>query len=210
MTEPSTPLMRQYAAVKKDHPTALLFFRLGDFYELFFDDAIVAAKELQITLTSRNKEKGIAVPMCGVPHHAAEGYIGKLIRKGFKVAICEQMEDARLTKKIVRREVTRVVTPGTAVDSLLGSEENNFLAALAQVGDRVGFAALDLSTGEFRATEFSGEGALRRVQEELEQLRPREILYGSAAPLFESAQSGKYELPTIARPDSRGPKPTHS
>ena len=156
MTEPSTPLMRQYAAVKKEHPTALLFFRLGDFYELFFDDAIVAAKELQITLTSRNKEKGIAVPMCGVPYHAAEGYIGKLIRKGFKVAICEQMEDPRQAKKLVRREVTRVMTPGTAADSSLGSEENNFLAALAQVGDRVGFAALDLSTGEFRATEFSG------------------------------------------------------
>ncbi len=191
MTEPSTPLMRQYAAVKKEHPTALLFFRLGDFYELFFDDAIVASKELQITLTSRNKEKGIAVPMCGVPHHAAEGYIGKLIRKGFKVAICEQMEDARLAKKqigtkLVRREVTRVVTPGTAADSLLGSEENNFLAALAQVGELVGFAALDLSTGEFRATEFSGESALRRVQEELEQLRPKELLYGSAAPLFDA------------------------
>jgi DNA mismatch repair protein MutS len=189
MTEPSTPLMRQYAAVKKEHPTALLFFRLGDFYELFFDDAIVASKELQITLTSRNKEQGIAVPMCGVPHHAAEGYIGKLIRKGFKVAICEQMEDARLAKKLVRREVTRVVTPGTAADSLLGSEESNFLAALAQIGDRVGFAALDLSTGEFRATEFSGEGALRRVQEELEQLRPKELLYGSAAPLFDSRAS---------------------
>lgn len=185
MAEPSTPLMRQYAAVKKEHPTALLFFRLGDFYELFFDDAIVASKELQITLTSRNKEKGIAVPMCGVPYHAAEGYIGKLIRKGFKVAICEQMEDPRLAKKLVRREVTRVVTPGTAADSSLGSEENNFLAALARVGDRVGFAALDLSTGEFRATEFSGESALRRVQEELEQLRPKELLYASAAPLFE-------------------------
>src|ERR1700692_1243606 len=189
MTEPSTPLMRQYAAVKKEHPTALLFFRLGDFYELFFDDAILAAKELQITLTSRNKEKGIAVPMCGVPYHAAEGYIGKLVRKGFKVAICEQMEDARLAKKLVRREVTRVVTPGTAADSSLGSEENNFLAALAQVGDRVGFAALDLSTGEFRATEFAGEGALRRVQEELEQLRPKELLYGSAAPLFDAKTS---------------------
>jgi DNA mismatch repair protein MutS len=187
MTEPSTPLMRQYAAVKKDHPTALLFFRLGDFYELFFDDAIVAAKELQITLTSRNKEKGLAVPMCGVPHHAAEGYIGKLIRKGFKVALCEQMEDPRLAEKLVRREVTRVVTPGTAADSLLGADENNFLAALAQSGDRVGFAALDLSTGEFRATEFSGESALRRVQEELEQLRPKELLYGSAAPLFEGS-----------------------
>ncbi len=201
MTEPSTPLMRQYAAVKKEHPTALLFFRLGDFYELFFDDAVVAAKELQITLTSRNKEKGIAVPMCGVPYHAAEGYIGKLIRKGFKVAICEQMEDPRLAKKLVRREVTRVVTPGTAADSSLGSEENNFLAALAQVGERVGFAALDLSTGEFRATEFSGESALRRVQEELEQLRPKELLYGSAAPLFELA--GR-EQPSFARPDSRG------
>jgi DNA mismatch repair protein MutS len=209
MTEPSTPLMRQYAAVKKEHPTALLFFRLGDFYELFFDDAIVASKELQITLTSRNKEKGVAVPMCGVPHHAAEGYIGKLIRKGFKVAICEQMEDARLTKKqigtkLVRREVTRVVTPGTAADSLLGSEENNFLAALAQVGERVGFAALDLSTGEFRATEFSGEGALRRVQEELEQLRPKELLYGSSAPLFEAKTNRA--LPTQPLP-TQAPQP---
>ena len=185
MTEPSTPLMRQYSAIKKEHPTALLFFRLGDFYELFFDDAILAARELQITLTSRNKEKGVAVPMCGVPYHAAEGYIAKLIRKGFKVAICEQMEDPRLAKKLVRREVTRVVTPGTAADSSLSSEENNFLAALAQTGDRVGFAALDLSTGEFRATEFRGEDAARRIQEELQQLRPKEVLYGSSAPLFE-------------------------
>src|SRR5215469_15835443 len=189
MTEPSTPLMRQYAAVKKEHPTALLFFRLGDFYELFFDDAIVAAKELQITLTSRNKEKGVAVPMCGVPHHAAEGYIGKLIRRGFKVAICDQVEDPRLAKKLVRREVTRVVTPGTAADSSLGSDENNFLAALARVGEGVGFAALDLSTGDFRATEFSGEGAMRRVQEELEQLRPKELLFGSTAPLFDRTVS---------------------
>ena len=205
MTEPSTPLMRQYAAVKKEHPTALLFFRLGDFYELFFDDAVVAAKELQITLTSRNKEKGIAIPMCGVPYHAAEGYIGKLIRRGFKVAICEQMEDPRLAKKLVRREVTRVVTPGTAADSSLSSDENNFLAALAQVGERVGFAALDLSTGEFRATEFAGESAQRRIQEELEQLRPRELLYGSAAPLFESRRSGTLlsgagESPASTRP----------
>src|SRR5438874_5336746 len=184
MPEPSTPLMRQYAAVKKEHPSALLLFRLGDFYELFFDDAVVASRELQITLTSRNKEKGMAVPMCGVPYHAAEGYIGKLIRRGFKVAICEQMEDARLAKKLVRREVTRVVTPGTAADSSLGSEENNFLAAVASVGERVGFAALDLSTGEFRATEFTGETAARRIQEELEQLRPRELLYASSAPLF--------------------------
>jgi DNA mismatch repair protein MutS len=187
MTEPSTPLMRQYAAIKKEHPSALLFFRLGDFYELFFDDAVLAAKELQITLTSRNKEKGVAIPMCGVPHHAAEGYISKLIRKGFKVAICEQVEDPRLAKKLVRREVTRVVTPGTAADSSLSSEENNFLAAVVQTGERVGFAALDLSTGEFRATEFQGEDAAKRIQEEIQQLRPKEILYASSAPLFEGS-----------------------
>ncbi|HLH09329.1 MAG TPA: DNA mismatch repair protein MutS [Terriglobales bacterium] len=192
-TEPGTPLMRQYAAIKKQHPNALLFFRLGDFYELFFDDAVVASRELQITLTSRNKEKGIAVPMCGVPYHAAEGYISKLIRKGFKVAICDQMEDPKLAKKIVRREVTRVLTPGTAADSALGSDENNFLAAVARMPARsgsissgiVGFAALDLSTGEFRATEFSGSDAERRIWDELEQLRPREVLYASSLPLFE-------------------------
>jgi DNA mismatch repair protein MutS len=195
MTEPSTPLMRQYAAIKKDHPSALLFFRLGDFYELFFDDAVLAAKELQITLTSRNKEKGIAIPMCGVPHHAAEGYISKLIRKGFKVAICEQVEDPRLAKKLVRREVTRVVTPGTATDSSLSSEENNFLAAIAQTGERAGFAALDLSTGEFRATEFQGEDAAKRIQEEIQQLRPKEILYASSAPLFEASSVARSPAP---------------
>src|SRR5438477_4663395 len=199
MTETSTPLMRQYAAIKKEHPNALLFFRLGDFYELFFDDAVLAARELQITLTSRNKEKGIAVPMCGVPYHAAEGYIAKLIRKGFKVAICEQMEDPRLAKKLVRREVTRVVTPGTAADASLSSEENNFLGALARVGDRVGFAALDLSTGEFRATEFHGTDAARGIQEELSQLRPKELLYASAAPLFEGSATSAELSPAPAK-----------
>ena len=194
MSEPSTPLMRQYAAIKKEHPSALLFFRLGDFYELFFDDAVLAAHELQITLTSRNKEKGVAIPMCGVPHHAAESYISKLIRKGFKVAICEQVEDPRVAKKLVRREVTRVVTPGTAADSSLSSEENNFLSAVAQTGERVGFAALDLSTGEFRATEFQGEDAAKRIQEEIQQLRPKEVLYGSTAPLFEISSVSRAPL----------------
>jgi DNA mismatch repair protein MutS len=187
MTEPSTPLMRQYAAIKKEHPTALLFFRLGDFYELFFEDAVVAAKELQITLTSRNKEKGQAIPMCGVPYHAAENYLSKLLRKGFRVAICEQMETPSAATKLVRREVTRVLTPGTAIDSSVGSEENNFLAALARASGSVGLAALDLSTGEFRATEFRGPDAERRIVEELQQLRPREVLYPSGLPLFDRA-----------------------
>jgi len=193
MTEPSTPLMRQYAAIKKEHPNTLLFFRLGDFYELFFEDAVVASRELQIQLTSRNKEKGVAVPMCGVPHHSAENYLLKLIRKGFKVAVCEQMEDPRLAKKLVRREVTRVMTPGTVADSMLGSEENNFLAAVATMDDRAGFAALDLSTGDFRATEFRGEDASRRVWEELQQLRPRELLFASSLPLFDRKQAGPPE-----------------
>src|SRR5437870_8721217 len=141
MTEPSTPLMRQYSANKREHPAALLFFRLGDFYEMFFEDAVLAAKELQITLTSRNKEKGVAIPMCGVPFHAAEGYIAKLIRKGFRVAICDQMEDPRLAKKLVKREVTRVVTPGTAVDSqVLEARENNYLAAAAERDGALGLA----------------------------------------------------------------------
>jgi DNA mismatch repair protein MutS len=177
--------MRQYAAIKKQHPTALLFFRLGDFYELFFEDAVVAARELQITLTSRNKEKGQAIPMCGVPYHAAENYLSKLLRKGFKVAICEQMETPSAATKLVRREVTRVLTPGTAIDSSVGSEENNFLAALARASGSVGLAALDLSTGEFRATEFRGPDAERRIVEELQQLRPREVLYPSGLPLFD-------------------------
>jgi DNA mismatch repair protein MutS len=203
MTEPSTPLMRQYAAIKKQHPNALLFFRLGDFYELFFEDAVVAAHELQITLTSRNKEKDHAIPMCGVPYHAAENYLSKLLRKGFKVAICEQMEDPSVAKKLVRREVTRVLTPGTAIDSSMGSEENNFLAALARAsspgsGGAVGLAALDLSTGEFRATEFRGPDAERRIVEELHQLRPREVLYPSGLPLFDRAPLNPVEAPADA------------
>lgn len=198
MTEPSTPLMRQYAAIKKQHPNALLFFRLGDFYELFFEDAVVAARELQITLTSRNKEKDHAIPMCGVPYHAAENYLSKLLRKGFKVAICEQMEVPSAATKLVRREVTRVLTPGTAIDSSVGSEENNFLAALARASGAVGLAALDLSTGEFRATEFRGPDAERRIVEELQQLRPREVLYPSGLPLFDQPPMNSAETPNRA------------
>src|SRR5208337_4000661 len=180
MSEFSTPLMRQYSAIKERHPNALLLFRLGDFYELFFEDAAVASKELQITLTSRNKEKGVAIPMCGVPYHAAEGYIAKLIRRGYRVAICDQMEDPRLAKKLVKREVTRVVTPGTAIDSqMLEPRENNYLAAVAERDGNVGVAFVDLSTGDFRATEFSGPESLARLQEELERMRPRELLVAS-------------------------------
>src|SRR4051795_7558846 len=142
--EASTPLMRQYEAAKRQVPHALLMFRLGDFYELFFEDAVTAARELEITLTARNKEKGNAIPMCGVPFHAAENYISRLIQKGYRVAICDQVEDAKLAKKLVRREITRVVTPGTAMDSnLVRARENNYLAAVAQVNGRCGVAHVD-------------------------------------------------------------------
>ena len=187
MTEPTTPLMRQYHSIKRQHPGALLLFRLGDFYELFYDDAVTASRELQITLTSRNKEKGQAVPMCGVPYHAAENYIARLIRAGHKVAICEQMEDPSQTKKIVRREVIRVLTPGTATgSSILDTRENNFLAAVASNGssEAIGLAFVDFSTGEFRATEFSGTDAQLRLRNELEILHPREILLAQPTTLF--------------------------
>jgi len=176
----STPLMRQYNSIKQQVPHALLMFRLGDFYELFFEDAVVAARDLEITLTSRNKEKGAAIPMCGVPYHAAEVYIARLIQKGHRVAICDQMEDPRLAKKLVKRELTRVVTPGTAMDaSLLRSHENNYLAAVAPAGARAGVAHVDVSTGEFRVTEMdAGE-----VPGALEQLAVKEVLFpGDLAP----------------------------
>src|SRR5258708_25244658 len=143
-SEPSTPLMRQYHAIKQQAPNTLLMFRLGDFYELFYEDAVTAARELEITLTSRNKEKGEAIPMCGVPYHAAEGYLARLIQKGYRVAICDQVEDPRFAKKLMKREITRVVTPGTAMDAaLVRPRENSYLAAVALAGTRSAVAHVD-------------------------------------------------------------------
>jgi DNA mismatch repair protein MutS len=177
----STPLMRQYHAIKQQVPGALLMFRLGDFYELFLDDAIVAARELEITLTARNKEKGDAIPMCGVPYHSAEGYIARLIGRGYRVAICDQVEEAGPGKKLVRREVTRIVTPGTATDAhLLRSHENNYLAAVSRNGAKAGLAYVDVSTGEFRATELD----LVELPGLLESIGAREVLVAAEAPLF--------------------------
>jgi DNA mismatch repair protein MutS len=200
ISDNQTPLMRQYYAAKQQNPDALLFFRMGDFYELFYEDAKVAAHELQITLTARDREK--TQPMCGVPYHAAEAYLTRLLRKGYRVAICEQMEDPKLTKKIVRREVTRVLSPGTAIDSALGPEQNNYLAAVyadlsePKAGSKspertAGLAYLDLSTAEFRATEFSGANALALCVDELLKLNPSEvILPGGASSLF--AKDGEF------------------
>jgi DNA mismatch repair protein MutS len=191
MIEATTPLMQQYQGIKSRYPHALLLFRLGDFYELFYEDAIIAARELQITLTSRNREKGQPIPMCGVPYHAADGYIARLIRAGFKIAICDQMELPGPGKKIVRREVVRVITPGTATDgAVLEARENNFLAAVAKdAAGTLGMAYVDLSTGEFQATEFSGAGAAEALRDELQLLRPRETLLPRPQQLFETAKT---------------------
>src|SRR6204780_2769460 len=178
--EPSTPLMRQYHGIKQQFPNALLLFSLGDFYELFYDDAVTAARELEITLTARNKEKGQPIPMCGVPYHAAEGYLSRLIQKGYRVAICDQMEEAGAGKKLVRREVTRIVTPGTSMNAgVLRSHENNYLAAVFPDTTRAGVAHVDISTGEFRATEID----VLDVSSALESLNTKESLAPTRSPL---------------------------
>jgi DNA mismatch repair protein MutS len=190
-------MVRQYRELKAQHPGTLLFFRLGDFYELFFEDAVVGARELQITLTARHKERGDAIPMCGVPHHSAANYIAKLVRKGYRVAVCEQTEEPSKTKKLVRREVVRVVTPGTPIDpQLLEPRQSIYLAAVCVLGETVGAAFLDISTGEFRATQASGKDGWARIAADIESFAPREILFPtSLAPLM---RAGLDQTPSTA------------
>ena len=200
-------MLRQYHELKQQNPGTLLFFRLGDFYELFYDDAVTGSRELQITLTARHKERGDAVPMCGVPHHSAANYIARLVRKGYRVAICEQTEDASKTKKLVRREVVRIVTPGTPIDpQLLEVGESIFLAAVCSSGETVGAAFLDISTGEFRATQESGANAWEKIRADLESYAPRELLFPiSLTPLINAGFSFKPQtspLPLESQPNN--------
>src|SRR5205809_2084295 len=181
----STPMLRQYQQLKQQHPGTLLFFRLGDFYELFFDDAVIGARELQITLTARHKERGDPIPMCGVQHHSQATYIAKRVRQGYRVAICEQTEDPSKAKKLVRREVVRVVTPGTPIDpQLLEPRASVYLAAVCAQGETVGAAFLDISTGEFRATQASGTDAWAVIASDIGSYSPRELIFpASLTPL---------------------------
>src|SRR5262249_5995910 len=192
-TSTPTPMLRQYRELKEQHPGTLLFFRLGDFYELFFEDAVVGARELQITLTARHKERGEPMPMCGVPHHSAANYIARLVRKGYRVAICEQTEDPSKTKKLVRREVVRIVTPGTPIDpQLLDAKEPVFLAAACSSGDTIGAAFLDVSTGEFWVTQAQGETGWSRILEDIESFAPRELLFPSSLePVIRNGLTGR-------------------
>ena len=177
-----TPMMEQYFEIKDQYKDYLLFYRLGDFYEMFFDDAIKASRELELTLTGRDCGEAERAPMCGVPFHSAEGYIGKLIEKGYKVAICEQTEDPSQAKGLVRREVVRVVTPGTLIETnLLSEKKNNYLCAIYLSEFECGVAFADVSTAQIFATSFCGDNIETRLQNELGTYSPSEVVTNLSA-----------------------------
>ena len=181
----ATPMLRQYLDIKKSYPGTILFFRLGDFYEMFNEDALVGSRELEITLTARQKDSPNPIPMCGIPYHAAASYISRLVRKGYRVAICEQAEPAAKGVKLVKREVVRVITPGTSIDDQLGSSRDSvYLAAVCGSGECFGAAVLELSTGEFHVTQITGPQAWAKVCEQLECFGPAELLYPSSFERF--------------------------
>lgn len=176
--ETVTPMLRQYLEIKKQYPGTILFFRLGDFYEMFNEDAIVGSRELEITLTARQKDSPNPIPMCGIPHHAAANYIARLVRKGYRVAICEQTETPAKGVKLVKREVVRVITPGTAIDpQLIESKESVYLASVFGSGETFGAAFLETSSGQFSSTEISGLDAWQKISSEIESYSPRELLF---------------------------------
>ena len=172
-----TPLMKQYKEIKSNFEDSILFFRLGDFYEMFFEDAVKASRELGLTLTSRNKEKNVDVPLAGVPFHSADSYITKLVSKGYKVAICEQTEDPKMAKGIVKREVVKIITPGTVVDvEALDAKSNNYLMSILKIENKLGIAYIDITTGEFKVTEVEKDDDFVKLFNELNKIEPKEVL----------------------------------
>ena len=168
-------MIKQYLSIKEKYADAILFYRMGDFYEMFFDDAEVASRILEITLTSRNKKDEFPIPMCGVPYRAVQGYIARLIDHGYKVAICDQIEDPALSKGLVKRDVVRVITPGMIVDNeLLDEKSDNYVLAVARHSDTVGLSFLDISTGTFRVTESK---EINAVVDEALRISPSEVLF---------------------------------
>ena len=172
-----TPLMKQYKEIKSNFEDSILFFRLGDFYEMFFEDAVKASRELGLTLTSRNKEKNVDIPLAGVPFHSADSYITKLVSKGYKVAICEQTEDPKMVKGIVKREVVKIITPGTVVDvEALDAKSNNYLMSILKVENKLGIAYIDITTGEFKVTEVEKNDDFVKLFNEINKIEPKEVL----------------------------------
>ena len=189
-----TPMMQQFKKIKNEYPDTILFFRVGDFYEMFFDDAVTASQELEITLTSREGKKEGAIPLAGIPYHAAPGYLVRLLEKGYKVAICEQIEEAGKAKGLVKREVTRVITPGTVVEEdFLQKDDNNYLASITQVEGGFGLAFIDISTGEIQAYSFEdseNSRAMEKVSEQVNRLQPAEIIVEESFPKEFVAKQG--------------------
>ena len=172
-----TPLMKQYKEIKSNFEDSILFFRLGDFYEMFFEDAVKASRELGLTLTSRNKEKNVDIPLAGVPFHSADSYITKLVSKGYKVAICEQTEDPKMAKGIVKREVVKIITPGTIVDvEALDAKSNNYLMSILKIENKLGIAYIDITTGEFKVTEVEKDDDFVKLFNEINKIEPKEVL----------------------------------
>ena len=194
----ATPMLRQYLEIKKQYPGTLLFFRLGDFYELFNEDAITGARELEITLTARQKDGPNPIPMCGVPHHAAANYIARLVKKGYRVAICEQTETAGKDVKLVKREVVRIITPGTAIDpQLLEAKESIYLASICGSGETFGISFLELSTGEFFTTQISDKNAWAKACADIESFAPRELLYPESLQKLVESSFGNFRNQTL-------------
>ena len=205
-----TPMMQKYLETKEEYKDCILFYRLGDFYEMFFDDAITASRELEITLTGKDCGMDERAPMCGVPYHAVDSYLNRLVAKGYKVAICEQVEDPKQAKGLVKREVIRVVTPGTNLDTqALDATKNNYLMAVIYLSDQFGVSIADITTGDFLVTEAD---SARKLQDEITRYAPAEIICNQAletsaidlqslkerSALYDPNDQEDHELPTIA------------
>ena len=180
-----SPMMQQYMEIKENYKDCILFFRLGDFYEMFFDDAKTASAELELTLTGKNCGLEERAPMCGVPFHSADTYVARLVEKGYKVAICEQTEDPQTAKGIVKREVIRIVTPGTVTsENILKDSENNFLASAYIYKDNVGLSFCDISTGEINVTQMRGDAAYSNFLNEMVRIAPKELIINQGADIW--------------------------
>ena len=180
-----SPMMTKYLETKEKYKDAILFYRLGDFYEMFFEDAELCARELELTLTGKDCGLDKRAPMCGVPHHAAESYIARLLDKGYKVAICEQLTEPKKGVKLVERDVIRVITPGTLMDSVMLDEtKNNYIVCIYKDKDNIGVSTLDISTGKFEVTEFTGDNVLTQTNDYLVSINPSEVIVNSEMKTF--------------------------